>query len=91
MTTAFLTVAVTLLTSGADPAPSPDVVAQTTLRDAGLPTDGPGLLGLFRARTPTDADRARLAGLVKQLGDESFEVREKASKELLLAGRAAMQ
>src|SRR5438128_1438932 len=61
-----------------------------TLKDAGLATDTPSLLKFFRSRTPSDADRARLAGLVRDLGNASFRVREKASRELVAAGEPSL-
>ena len=60
------------------------------LKDAGLPTDGPALLKYFRDRTPTEANRARLAELVRQLGHRSFQVREKATRQLMSAGEMAL-
>jgi putative pyrroloquinoline-quinone binding quinoprotein len=60
------------------------------LKDAGLPTDTPSLLKFFRTRTPSQADRDRLAGLVRTLGSRSFAAREKASRELVAAGEFAL-
>ena len=60
------------------------------LKDAGLPTDTSSLLKFFRTRTPSDADRANLAALVRKLGSRSFAVREKASRELVTAGEVAL-
>jgi hypothetical protein len=61
-----------------------------TLKEARVPTEGKGLLAYFRARTLTERDKAKLAGLVRSLGDESFAVREQAGRDLLAAGRAAV-
>jgi hypothetical protein len=55
------------------------------LRGAGIPTDGPGLLDFFRNRT-VDLDT-----LVKELGDDSFAVRERATKQLISLGRRARE
>jgi hypothetical protein len=63
---------------------------EATLKDAGYSSDGPALLDFFRKRTLSDADRDRLAGSVRKLGDPSFVVREKASADLLAAGRSAV-
>jgi HEAT repeat protein len=41
-----------------------------------------GLLEEVRKRTPTEANRAKLQALVDNLGDDAFEVREKASADL---------
>src|SRR3954464_2137721 len=63
---------------------------EKVLKDAGLVTDGDTLLKFFRARTPSEADQARLAGLVRDLGSRSFAVRQKASRELAAAGEVAI-
>src|SRR5262249_51793622 len=63
---------------------------EATLKDAGLKTDGPALLDFFRKRTLSEADKAKLAGLVRKLGDPSFKMREQASASLLTAGRSAL-
>jgi HEAT repeat protein len=60
------------------------------LRTAGLTTDGPGLLDFFHKRSADSADRDKLAALVRQLGDKSPEVREKATAELVALGPAAV-
>jgi HEAT repeat protein len=60
------------------------------LREAGVATDGPGLLAFFKARTLNEADRERLTKAVRHLGDDDFNVREKATAELKAAGRAAL-
>jgi hypothetical protein len=66
--------------------PDPD---EETLRQAKVGGDGPALLAYIRERTPSDEDGRRVAALVKQLGDESFERREQASKALPAYGRLA--
>src|SRR5262249_33215785 len=71
--------------------PDPEVVyAEKTLKDAGVGTDGPALLRFCRERSLTDADRARLPDVVRRLGDEDFDTREKAAAELVRAGRKAL-
>ena len=59
------------------------------LREAGVGTDGPALVQFFRGRLVTGADRDRIAALIKQLGDDSFEMRETASAQLVLIGAKA--
>ncbi|MCI0465139.1 MAG: HEAT repeat domain-containing protein [Gemmataceae bacterium] len=71
--------------------PAEGAADEKLLRDAGLRTDGPGLLEYFRQRTPSGNDRERLALLVEQLGHRTFAVREKASRELLRAGEHALE
>src|ERR1051326_3708121 len=71
--------------------PDPDIVdAEKTLKAAGLGTDDDALLRFFRERIVADADRNKIATAIKQLGDDSFEVREKAEAFLIKAGRAAL-
>jgi HEAT repeat protein len=88
-----LGVAASLLLSGSGVAaePDPDLVrAERTLKDADVGLDGPSLLAFFRARTLSPEEQARLGKAVRLLGDDSFEVREKATADLLKAGRTAL-
>jgi hypothetical protein len=63
---------------------------EAKLQAAGLKTDGPALLDFFRRRTLTEAQRGQLADTVRRLGDDSFQVRERASADLVAAGRTAL-
>lgn len=60
------------------------------LQGAGVPADGKSLLEYFRQRTFPEADPKLMAGLVRQLGDEDFEVREKAYARLSVMGAGAL-
>src|SRR6516225_55312 len=60
------------------------------LKEAGIASDGPGLIKYFKTRTPSLGDQARYAALVRALGDKSFVVREKASKDLIAIGEPAL-
>src|SRR4051812_20548790 len=60
------------------------------LKSHSVGSSGPDLLRFFRERTLSDADKARLADTVQRLGDDDFDVREKASTELMRAGRRAL-
>jgi outer membrane protein assembly factor BamB len=72
------------------PAVAYDPVAdECALRNAGVGTDGPALMQFFRSRTAGAADRDRITALIKQLGDDSFDQRERASAELLAIGPRA--
>jgi len=62
-----------------------------TLDAAGIATDGPGLLDYFKSRTPDPAALERVPLRVKQLGDEDFDVREKASVDLVHVGVPAVE
>jgi hypothetical protein len=68
----------------------PQAADEGILKQAGLGSDGPALVEYFRKQTPTAAERARLTQLIKRLGDPSFRVREKASRDLVKAGRPAL-
>jgi hypothetical protein len=59
------------------------------LRSHGIATDGTGLLTFFKQRTADISDEARIKALVRQLGDDQFKVREKASKQLVMIGPRA--
>jgi HEAT repeat protein len=72
-----------LLSARAADAPSED---EQMLKQAGVATDGPGLVAFFRQRMTDVADEARIKALVRQLGDDQFKVREKASRRLVHLG-----
>jgi HEAT repeat protein len=62
---------------------------ERTVREAGVGTDGAALLLFFRNRTLNNTDRDAIAALIKKLGDDSFDEREKASAELIALGPRA--
>jgi hypothetical protein len=62
---------------------------EKTLKDAHIGTDGPALLAFIRSRTLSDADRAKLAETVRRLGHNDFDERERATEDLVKAGRSA--
>jgi hypothetical protein len=64
---------------------------QKLVKEAGVGVHAPALLDFFRQRTLTDADRKRFADLIKQLGDDQFEKREEASRELTKRGTPVLQ
>jgi hypothetical protein len=70
--------------------PNPVAVDEQTLKDAKVASDGPGLLAFLRKRGISDADLARLKKLIRDLGDDSFETRQKASAKLVEAGAVAV-
>jgi outer membrane protein assembly factor BamB len=79
--------------TAADPAGAGDpaaTYAERALKEAGVATDGPGLLAYVRRHTLSDEDQERLAAAVRQLGAGEFEEREKASGQLVGAGRVAL-
>ena len=66
--------------------PSPE---ENILRKAGVAVDVDGLLTFFRQRTPGDAERKRIGELIKRLGADDFDDRERAAKELRKVGGPA--
>jgi len=48
------------------------------------------LIDFFRGLTLADADRDKIAALIRDLGADEFRVREMASKELIKIGDAAI-
>ncbi len=68
---------------------NPAAVDEETLRAAGVATDGPGLLAFFRKQTTAEPTRAQVLDLLRQLGHDTFEMREKASAALVGLGAAA--
>jgi hypothetical protein len=60
------------------------------VKEAGVSPDAAGLLAYFRERTLTAADVKSLEALVRQLGDDNFQTREKASRELVRRSAAAV-
>ena len=80
-----------LLLVGFVPVPDPELAsAEKLLREHGIGTDGSSLQRYFALRTLTPANRSRLALRIRDLGDESFEVRQEASADLIRAGPPAL-
>jgi hypothetical protein len=59
---------------------------QETLRGAGFGGDGPGAIAYLKALVPDPERLAALRVYLKQLGDEDYDRREAASRELRKAG-----
>jgi hypothetical protein len=74
---------------GADPDPEL-VYSEKALREAGVETTGPAVLRYLCQCTLTEEHRARLAADVRRLGDDDFDVREKAVSDLVRAGHRAL-
>jgi hypothetical protein len=62
---------------------------EVLLRENKIPTEGPLLLEYFRKRFTQGVSEARVAELIEQLGDDSFDQRQEASKQLVLLGQRA--
>ncbi len=63
---------------------------ELTVKSAGLPVDGAGLLEFFRLRTRGEVAPDRLAALIEQLGAKDGAAREKAAAELTAIGPPAV-
>jgi hypothetical protein len=66
-----------------------DDADERALRAANVGTDGPALLRFFQDRTAGDADRDRIAALIADLGNDSYDRRERASADLVAVGARA--
>jgi HEAT repeat protein len=75
----------------AEPPAEPDTGDdEKLLKEAGARTDGPALVEFLRGRLPAEVTADKLATLVKQLGDDDFNVRDRASAELRALGVRAL-
>jgi hypothetical protein len=63
---------------------------ERALKAAKVATDPAGLLEFLRSQVRKDADVEKVRALVKRLGDDSFDEREKATKELIALGSPAL-
>src|SRR5437773_2220100 len=83
---------VLLLALAGLPAAGPDTTPadEKTLRAAGVGVVGPRLLEFLRGQSPTPPDPRELTALIRQLGADSFQAREKASRRLKALGKAAV-
>jgi hypothetical protein len=63
---------------------------ERVLAAAKVAAEGPGLLAYLRHRTLATTTRAELTRLVRQLGDPSFRLREKAAADIVARGEVAL-
>jgi HEAT repeat protein len=63
---------------------------ELALKNAGIATDGQGLLAYFRRHTPSAEEQAALKQRASQLGSSIFSVRVKATDALIAAGRPSL-
>src|SRR5262249_15539180 len=59
------------------------------LKNAGVATDGASLLEFFRKRTVDGDETAHIQKLIKELGSDDFDTREKATGQLAAIGARA--
>src|SRR5438105_76587 len=80
-------VALALAAGDARPADKdPGADDERTLKQAGVATDDAGLLQFLRKQSPNEDE---IRALIKNLDDDSFDVREQASKDLTVLGAVA--
>jgi HEAT repeat protein len=60
------------------------------LQDTKVGTDAASLIAFLQKRSASDADLQGLDGLIRQLGDQNFGVRQQASRKLVGLGLAAL-
>jgi hypothetical protein len=68
---------------------SPSAADEQRLAVAKISTDGPSLLEFLRKRTLDDDRRKKIEGLIRKLGDSSFDARESAKEALVAEGHIA--
>jgi hypothetical protein len=70
----------------------PDTTAadEAILQNAKIDAQGPALLKYLRKTKANGVEPDHIRALIRQLGDDSFEVREKATQALLALGEAAV-
>jgi hypothetical protein len=70
----------------------PDLAStdEKILREAKIDATGPALVAFLRKQTPDAAVVERVRSLIGKLGDDAFSVRERASKDLIDLGTAAV-
>lgn len=85
----WLTLLLLGLAAAAPSAGAPADDDEKLLREHRAPTDGPGLLDYLRRRFTTSVSDQVIRALIEQLGDDSFEKREEASRRLTALGPRA--
>jgi hypothetical protein len=70
--------------------PDDGAEAEKAVKAAGLATDAAALLKHLRDQAPDPRRAEKVQALIKQLGDDSFAVREKASEDLIAVGKPAL-
>jgi len=70
----------------------PDLTSadEQVLREAKIGVAGPDLLAFLRSKTASPEQLAEAHTLIRQLGDDTFRIRERASKKLVALGSMAL-
>jgi hypothetical protein len=89
---AVLLAPLVLFALGAAPPPADEDTRgdEEILKSAGVSVEGPALLEFFRKRTQGDDLRRRIAVRVRELGDDDFAIRQRATEDLIAVGAPAL-
>ena len=85
----FCGIGVLVFVTGLRPPTPPPTAEERNLTEAGLAVDNASLLDFLRKRTLDANGISKIKSLVDQLGDRSFQVREKATAELIALDKPA--
>jgi HEAT repeat protein len=72
------------------PKPAANPEDEKLLKDAKVGVEAADLLGYFRKHTLSAAEQDKIQGLIQQLGDDAFKVRQKAMTDLTALGANAV-
>ncbi len=78
-----------LFVATARPADEAAVADQQLLRSLNLPADGPGLVDFFKKRHLARQRCPKVQALIRNLGNDEFDVREKSMQDLVALGAVA--
>jgi len=81
----LLTAWTTITCSAAEPTDD-----ERLLNEVKIGSDGPSVVAYFKKRILPDDDRKRVGELIRQLGNDDFELREQATSALLAIGPAVL-
>lgn len=90
-TLTFILASALLLGQSEPPRADQEAADELLLKNAGLKSDGPALLDFFRRRTLAEDKRAEVRDIIKQLGANSYRVREHAMNDLIGRGPVVME
>ena len=65
-------------------------LVKAKLKSVGVEPTGPALLNYFKERTGKQVDPKEMARLIRLLGNDTFQVREKAYQDILKLGPTAL-
>src|SRR5206468_4091377 len=83
-------IAMLLAAPGRAQTPAGPNADEVTLSKAQVGGDGASLIAYFKSRMVSEPELRRIQAIVRQLGDDSYAVRERATGELIAAGLPAV-